>query len=211
MAIAAVMWDYGGVFMDSPFAAVADVARELGVEPRRYLEIIFGPYERDTAHPWHRLERGEVSFGVAREEIIALGRDEGVDSDPLHFFLAMGRGGGGTRSEVVELARSIKRDGLPTALVTNNVAEFRAHWRATIPVEELFHHVVDSSEVGLRKPDPKIFELALERLGVAPRQAVFLDDYEGNVEAARRVGIHGIVVDEDYGAALDELRRLLSP
>ena len=213
MAIEAVMWDYGGVFSASPFAAVADVARGLGVEPGRYMEIIFGPYERDTSHPWHRLERGELRFDTAREEIIALGRREGIDSDPLHFFALMGRGGSGSwvRAEVVELARSIKQEGVCTALVTNNVAEFRMHWRATIPVDDLFHHVVDSSEVGLRKPDPKIFELALERLGgVEARRAVFLDDYEGNVEAARRVGIHGIHVGDDYGAALEELRDLLA-
>ncbi|MDJ0847499.1 MAG: HAD family phosphatase [Myxococcota bacterium] len=211
MAIAAVMWDYGGVFMASPFAAVADVARELGVEPQRYVEIIFGPYDRDTSHPWHRLERGELSLALAREEIIELGRSDGVDADPLLFFAAMAReGAAAVRDPVVELARRIKSEGVATALVTNNVVEFREHWKRSIPLDDLFHEVIDSSEVGLRKPDPKIFELALERLGgVEPGDAVFLDDYEGNVEAARRVGIHGIHVGEDYAAALAELSALL--
>lgn len=210
MAIEAVLWDYGGVFSESPFGAVAGVAREQGVEPERLVALIFGPYDRDTDHPWHRLERGELSFEVARTEIVDLGRDEGVDSDPLHFFLAMSRTGAGVRPEVVELARQVKEAGTPTALVTNNAHEFREHWQRTIPVAELFHHVIDSSEVGLRKPDPKIFELALGRLGgVAPGEAVFLDDYAGNVEAARRVGIRAILVTDDYHAALDELRGLL--
>ena len=211
MAIAAVMWDYGGVFMSSPFEAVAGVARRLGVEPERYLGIIFGPYDRDTSHPWHRLERGELSLQLAREEIIELGRGDGVDADPLHFFAAMARdGAAAVREEVVTLARRIKSDGVATALVTNNVLEFREHWKRSIPLDDLFHEVIDSSEVGLRKPDPKIFELALERLGgVEPDAAVFLDDYAGNVEAARRVGIHGIHVTDDYGAALAELRALL--
>ncbi len=211
MAIAAVMWDYGGVFMSSPFEAVAGVARKRGVEPERYLRIIFGPYDRDTSHPWHRLERGELSLELAREEIIELGRGDGVDADPLHFFAAMARdGAAAVREEVVTLARRIKSDGVATALVTNNVLEFREHWKRSIPLNDLFHEVIDSSEVGLRKPDPKIFELALERLGgVEPDAAVFLDDYEGNVEAARRVGIHGIHVTDDYEAALAELRALL--
>ncbi len=211
MPIAAVLWDYGGVFMESPFEAMAGVGRRLGVEPERYVEIVFGPYHEDTEHPWHRLERGELTLEAARDAIIELGARDGIDSDPLHLVGAMARDGKvGVRDEVVELARTIKKTHVRTALVTNNIAEFRVHWKKSIPVEDLFHHVVDSSEVGLRKPDPRIFELALEMLGgVAPDEAVFLDDYRGNVEAARRVGIHGIQVTRDYGAALDELRALL--
>ena len=207
--IEAVLWDYGGVFSGSPFEAMAGVAREMGVDPRRYLEIVFGPYDHDTDHPWHRLERGEIPLAVARAEIQDLGRREGVDSDPFHLFGAMSRGGGAPRSEVVEFARELKGAGLRSALVTNNAVEFRAFWRRSIPLDELFHCVIDSSEVGLRKPDPRIFELALGRLGVPAERAVFLDDYAGNVEAARRVGMRGVLVTDDYAAALAELGRLL--
>jgi epoxide hydrolase-like predicted phosphatase len=121
----------------------------------------------------------------------------------------MSRGGGGPRAEVVDLAREMKAAGLRTALVTNNAVEFRDFWRRSIPLDELFHQVIDSSEVGLRKPDPRIFELALERLEVPASRAVFLDDYAGNVQAARRVGIRGLLVTDDYGAALAELARLV--
>lgn len=210
MAIDAVLWDYGGVFSASPFEAVARLAEGVGIAPDRYVALIFGPYDRDDDHPWHRLERGEIALGDARDQILELGRAEGVEADLLHFIAAMAKEGIGVRSPVVELAREIKASGTGTALVTNNVAEFREHWRKSIPLDDLFHHVVDSSEVGLRKPDPRIFELALERLGTSdPGRAVFLDDYEGNVEAARRVGIHGILVTSDFGDALDELRDLL--
>ena len=206
--IEAVIWDYGGVFSGSPFDAMAGVAREMGVDPQRYLEIVFGPYDHDTDHPWHRLERGEIPLAVARAEILDLGRREGIDSDPFHLFGAMGRGGG-LRAEVVGVAREMKAAGLRTALVTNNAVEFRSFWRRSIPLDELFHCVIDSSEVGLRKPDPRIFELALERLGVPAAHAVFLDDYAGNVQAAERVGIRGLLVTDDYGAALAELARLV--
>jgi len=207
--IRAVIWDYGGVFSGSPFGAMAGVAREIGVDPERYLEIVFGPYDHDTDHPWHRLERGETTLEKARAEIIEIGRREGIDSDPFHLFTAMSRGGGGLRGEVVDFARELKGSGLRCALVTNNALEFRDYWRRSIPLDELFHHVIDSSEVGMRKPDPKIFELALEQLGVEASSAVFLDDYAGNVEAARRVGIHGVLVTDDYQGALAELARLL--
>ena len=210
MAIEAVMWDYGGVFMASPFEALENLAADVGVAPERYVQLVFGPYDRDEDHPWHRLERGEIALAEARDLILELGRAEGVEADLFHFIAAMAKGDTSVRPKVVEVARGIKASGTPTALITNNVAEFRDHWRNSIPLDELFHCVVDSSEVGLRKPDPKIFELALENLGVADAAStVFLDDYEGNVEAARRVGIHGILVTSDYGAALDELRSLL--
>jgi epoxide hydrolase-like predicted phosphatase len=207
--IEAVLWDYGGVFSGSPFGAMAGVARQLGVDPERYLEIVFGPYDLDTDHPWHRLERGEIALAVARAEIIELGQRDGVDSDPFHLFGAMSRGGGAPRAEVVAFARRIKAAGLRTALVTNNAAEFRDFWRRSLPLDELFHHVIDSSEVGLRKPDPRIFELALERLGVPASRAVLLDDYPGNVDAAQRVGIRGLLVTDDYATALAELARLV--
>ena len=209
MAIEAVIWDYGGVFSGSPFGAMAGVAREQGVDPQRYLEIVFGPYDDDTDHPWHRLERGELALAAAREEIIALGRREGIDADPLHLLGAMSRGGAGTRAEVVDFARALKSAGLRSALVTNNALEFRDYWRRSIPLDELFHCVIDSSEVGVRKPDPRIFELALDRLGVPAARAVFLDDYAGNVAAARRIGMQGVLVGDDYAEALADLERLL--
>jgi putative hydrolase of the HAD superfamily len=211
LAIDAVLWDYGGVFSASPFEAMERLAESVGVAPDRYVGLIFGPYDRDDDHPWHRLERGEISLGDARDQILELGRAEGVEADLLHFIAAMAKEGIGVRDEVVALAREIKSSGTGTALVTNNIAEFREHWRKSIPIDELFHHVVDSSEVGLRKPDPRIFELALEKVGAAdPGRIVFLDDYAGNVEAARRVGIQGILVTSDFGEALDELRALLA-
>ena len=60
--IRAVLFDFGGVFTESPFAALDELSKELGVAPRELLDIVFGPYHEDTDHPWHRLERGEVSL-----------------------------------------------------------------------------------------------------------------------------------------------------
>ena len=75
-----------------------------------------------------------------------------------------------------------------------------------LPFEEMFDTIVDSSTVGMRKPNPEIFHLALRELGgVEPSRAVFLDDFAGNVEAARSIGMHGIVVEADPSAALEAL------
>jgi putative hydrolase of the HAD superfamily len=111
----------------------------------------------------------------------------------------------------VERVRTLREAGYRTALVTNNIAEFGDGWRRLIPVDELFDVVVDSCRVGLRKPDPQMFRLALEQLdGVRPEEAVFVDDFEANVAAARQIGMHGLVFGEDRVEALARLDALLA-
>jgi putative hydrolase of the HAD superfamily len=116
---------------------------------------------------------------------------------------------------MVDRARRLRATGLRTALVTNNAREFRERWRALVPADELFEHVVDSSEVGVRKPDPEIFRIALARLGdPAPERTLFVDDYEGNLVAARALGLRTLLVGDDPApvlAALDEILAEWSP
>jgi epoxide hydrolase-like predicted phosphatase len=98
--------------------------------------------------------------------------------------------------------------GVRLALLTNNAKEFAGAWKASIPLEELFPVVVDSSEVGLRKPDPRIYELTCARIEVEPTAAVFLDDNLQNVEGARALGIETVLVTTDpleTIRALDEI------
>jgi epoxide hydrolase-like predicted phosphatase len=210
MAIRAVLFDFGGVYTSSPFAVFADAAAELGTTRERVLDLVFGPYDRDTDHPWHRLERGELSLLDARTAIMGLATDAGLAFDPLVILARMAGKGSGARDAVVAATRRLRTRGLRTALVTNNAREFSQGWRAMLPLAELFDAVIDSSEVGVRKPDPAIFALALREVGgVAPEHAVFLDDFPGNVAAARRLGMHGVLVEEDPSGALAELERLI--
>jgi epoxide hydrolase-like predicted phosphatase len=207
--VRAVLFDFGGVFTPSPFDAAEALGAELGAEPGRVLEIVFGPYHRDTDHPWHRLERGEIPLLEARDAIVALGQAEGIDADPFQLFARMGRGGG-AHEPMIDRARRLLAAGYRTALVTNNAHEFRDGWRRLVPADELFEVIVDSSEVGMRKPDPRIFELTLERLGgLEPAQALFLDDAASNVAAAERLGIRSVLVRPDLGDALEALDALL--
>jgi epoxide hydrolase-like predicted phosphatase len=209
-SIQAVLFDFGGVFTDSPFHAAARAGEEMGALPGQIEAILFGPYDEDTNHSWHRLERGEISLAAAREAIMAEGRRQGFAVDPLEIVARMASRGGAVRTALVERTRRLRREGTATALVTNNVAEFSGAWRSMLPVDELFDVVIDSSSVGMRKPNPSIFQLALERLGgVAPERAVFLDDYPSNVEAAVGLGLHGVLVGEDPEAAITELDRVL--
>ncbi len=111
-------------------------------------------------------------------------------------------------SIVVDTVRALRATGVRHCIITNNAKEFADGWRTLVPVDELFDDVVDSSAVGMRKPNPAIFELAMNRLGVTePSRAVFLDDFAPNVAAAQALGLHGIVVGHPEPAMV-ELRRL---
>ncbi len=207
--IEAVLFDLGGVFTDSPFVAARELGREIGADPQRVLEIVFGPYHEDTDHPWHRLERGEISLEQARAGIIELARRAGIELDPFDVLSRLS--GGSPRPELVDRVRRLRGAGLRTALVTNNAHEFREAWKAMLPFDDLFDAIVDSCQVGVRKPDPRIFAIALERLGgVPPDRAAFFDDYQANVDAAAALGIRAVLVGEDPSPALAELDRILA-
>lgn len=208
--IRAVLFDFGGVFTPSPFDGARRYGAQIGASPERVLELVFGPYHEDTDHPWHRLERGELSLADARDAIVALGRAEGIAADPLALFASMANGPRGAHDAMLERARAIAARGYRTALVTNNVAEFRDAWRRLVPADELFQVIVDSSEVRMRKPNPAIFRHTLDLLGgVAPHECLFLDDAESNVAAAERLGMRGVVVKSDLRGALAALDALL--
>ena len=133
----AVMWDFGGVFSASPFSTIAKIGHEKGHDPERFFNAIFGSYDGDTDHPWHRLERGEVDFMSARESIIEMAKADGMDADPLELFTRMGQDNQGMREEVVALAMDVKSRGFQTAIVTNNAKEFRESWTTSVPIDEL--------------------------------------------------------------------------
>jgi putative hydrolase of the HAD superfamily len=208
-SIEAVMFDYGGVFTPSPFAAAEAYAAAVGADPAVLVEVVFGSYDTDGDHAWHRLERGEVPILEALAEISRDAEAAGIAFEMAEMFRSLA-GDHIDRDVVVEAVRKARAHGARTAILTNNIKEYGDAWRRTLPVDELFDCVVDSSHEGVRKPDAAIYRIALERLGVdEPSRAVFLDDFEANVVAARALGIHGIVVGPDPRPALGELDALL--
>ena len=93
---------------------------------------------------------------------------------------------------MIEYMRELRGRGYKMAICTNNIREWEAHWRAMLPVDEIFDVVVDSAFVGSRKPEPRIYEITLERLGASPEEALFIDDVKVNCEGARQLGIEAI-------------------
>ncbi len=208
--IEAVIFDYGGVFTPSPFLAAHAYAKTQGVAPEKMVSVVFGDYHEDNDHPWHQLERGEVDLTTALAGIGEHADRLGINFDAAELFGAM-TDDGIDRTVVIDYVRGLRRQGLLTAILTNNIAEYSHVWRAQLPVGELFDAVIDSCEEKIRKPDPDIYWRALARLGVEnPAASIFLDDFAPNVEAARAIGMHGIVVHPDPRPALAQVDELLT-
>ena len=212
-SVDAVIFDLGGVLARN--GRPSDVAsRYPGHDPLTIIELLMGDYAADTDHPWHRLERGEITLAENRELNRAALRSVGIEMPPVPAP-STGSGAGGFAFElnapmielVVELRAAEPR--LKLGVLTNNVREFRPIWWEMLPFEEWFDDVVDSHEVGLRKPNAAIYELALRRLDVPAERAAFLDDVATNVTPANALGMHGVLVEDDPSAAIAEVRRLV--
>lgn len=208
--IEAVLFDFNGVLTTSPFAHMAALGDDAGIDGQAVLDLMLGPYDDDTDHAWHRFERGEITAAEYGADLFARAAEAKMDLDFTSLGNMMSRLD--VHDVVVERVRTLRAAGYRTGLVTNNVKEASTQWREMVPVDELFEVIVDSSAVGMRKPNPAIFLHALELLGgVEPTSAVFLDDAAGNVRGAQVAGLHAILVDAaDPSGALAELDALLS-
>jgi putative hydrolase of the HAD superfamily len=204
--IRAVLFDFAGVVTTPIEPMFRRLADDCGAEPGALSAVLLGDYG-GSANPWHQIERGEITLTALHDWGLAEGAKHGWNLELHDFVVELANLS--LRPEILDKAGELRGRGYATALVTNNVRELASVWRARFPVDELFDVVVDSSEVGMRKPEPQIFQHTLDRLGVAAAEAVLLDDMMVNVVAARELGLHAIRVGPDVAPALDELGRLL--
>jgi len=200
--IRAVLWDFGGVILSSPFEAFNRYEDSRGL-PRDIIRRVNATNPHSNA--WALLERSEISparfDSLFAEESAALGHSiPGAD--------VLGLLSGEVRPEMVAALDSVIDAGYLTACLTNNVVstsepanERQQEVRA---VMARFHHVVESSKVGCRKPEPRFYEIACGLLGVTPDECVFLDDLGINLKPAAAMGMRTIKVG-DPTAALAEL------
>jgi putative hydrolase of the HAD superfamily len=198
-----VLWDFGGVILESPFDGFARYEQERGLEPGFLRGLIATDPDSNA---WARLERGEVDLAEFTE---LFEREAGAAGGTVDGAAVLGALTGRPRPEMVEAVRRCA-ERLPTGLVTNNftlggTGPARPEVEAILA---LFHVVVESSKVGLRKPDPRIYELACNELGITPVGTVFLDDLGVNLKPARAMGMTTIKVT-DAAAALAELEGVL--
>lgn len=203
----AVLFDFTGVLTGSPWAAIGGIGDKDGLSHDEVLEFMLGPYDQDTDHPMHQLERGEIELMAYVTDVQARAAEAGLDLDFDRLRTLMSDLP--VYEQIVARIRDLRSAGYRTALITNNIREAGDQWRAKVPLDELFDVVIDSSAVGLRKPNPAIFHLALQQLGgVEPGRALFLDDHPGNVAGAESAGLAALLVG-DPDEALADLDALL--
>jgi putative hydrolase of the HAD superfamily len=203
----AVLFDFGGVITEPLGAMFEAIAADAGASATDVAAVLLGAYDLED-NPFSRLELGEATFAELCDWARAEGESRGWRLELAPMISLMDTIP--VRPEMVDRIEDLRLRGYRTGVVTNNFKELSAVWRARVDVDRLFDTVVDSCEVGVRKPDARIYHLALERLGgVAPEEAVLLDDFEVNLAGARAIGMHTVHVGDDTAAALTELERLL--
>lgn len=201
MSFAAVIFDLGGVVLGSPLHAIAAYERDEGI-PAGFVNRVVADAAPGGA--WSRLERGELALETFYE---AFERDclEAGQRISARAMLERMAAASAPRPAMLEAVRRIRSAGLKAVALTNNWEHAGDGSRELRPHFDAF---VESSVVGLRKPDPRIYELACTEVGVPPAAAIFLDDIGSNLKTARRLGMATIKVD-DPDAALTELEALL--
>jgi len=207
--IKAVFWDFGGVLTTGPFGAFKRYERENKL-PENFIRMVNATHPDTNA--WAKLERSEISL---EEFDRAFEHETRLAGHPIGGFQVLQLIAGDLVPDMVAVLRRCKQH-FSNACLTNNInigdhdgdelagdraAEFQK-------VMELFDYVVESSKVGVRKPDPRFYEMACKIVNVAPQQVVFLDDLGVNLKPARAMGMKTIKVT-DHGEAIKELEEVL--
>jgi putative hydrolase of the HAD superfamily len=206
--IEAVVSDFGGVLTTPLLRSFAALQDEVGLSVESIGEAMRARVDENGDIPLFRLERGEITEVEFLEQLSA-------DLEPmlghrprLHGFREIFFGALDPNLEMIELMRELKVSGLRMAMLTNNVREWEPLWRPMLPVDEIFGTVVDSAFVGARKPEARIYELALERIGLPAEACLFVDDMAPNCEGARAAGMSAVHF-RDNEQAISEIRAAL--
>jgi putative hydrolase of the HAD superfamily len=196
----AVIFDLGGVVLDSPLHVIAGYERERGLPAGAINRLVV---ETGAGGAWSRLERGEVEMAAFERAFEAECAAAGICVGAEELMVRIGQCR--PRPAMIEAIRRIRGRALRVAALTNN---WSAQEDRSAELREEFDVFVESSVLGLRKPDPRIYLHTCEALGVRPPEAIFLDDIGRNLKAARALGMTTLKVDRPE-AALDALAELL--
>lgn len=205
----AVLWDFGGVILSSPFEAFNRYEREAGL-PK---DFIRGLNTRNPdSNAWAKMERSEVSLQGFVDLFEAEARDQG---HKLDGWMVLKMLSGEVRPQMVEALRRCK-NRFPVACITNNMKAGEGPGMSCSPEKVLavaeimapFEHVIESSKIGLRKPDPRIYEHACDLMGVPPERCIYLDDLGINLKPAKAMGMRTIKVG-DPDVAIAELQAMV--
>lgn len=204
----AIISDFGGVLTTPIAAAFESLQQSTGIAPTAFGEAMGRIRERDGAHPIFELECGRISEAefnrVMSTELTA------ITGQPVEFgsFGELLFQGLRPNAEMIELMTGLRQAGHRMAILTNNVREWESRWKSMLPAEEIFDLIVDSAFVNCRKPDPEIYEITLDRLGLSPSDCLFIDDMRVNCEGAAALGFHTVHF-RDNRQAIAEIRSVI--
>jgi len=206
--IDAVVSDFGGVLTKPLLEAFSRAHDETDVPLAAYGQALWTAAEKDGVNPLFEMERGRMSerdfnARLERELEEILGRAVSLDGITHRVNEQLE-----PNEEMFAYFSDLSRRGVRLALCTNNVREWEPLWRAKLPIDDIFETIVDSAFVGTRKPDPEIYGIVLERLGLPAERCAFVDDLSINVSAAVELGFRGIVF-KDTAQAIAELDALV--
>ena len=190
--VAAVISDFGGVLTSSLRNSFEAFEQTSGVPLLELGKAMAALAARHGANPLFELETGRLSEAVFLRQIGAqlseqLGRTIEMDGFGERYFAHLA-----PNERMIGYMRELRERDYKLAICTNNVREWEQLWRAMLPVDDIFDVVVDSAFVGSRKPEPLIYEITLERLGVDPAAALLIDDIELNCTGAQELGIRAV-------------------
>ena len=205
----AVLWDFGGVILSSPFEAFRAYERELNLPE----DFIRGLNARNPdTNAWAKMERSEVPL----QDFVSLFEAEALEQGhKIDGWRVLRSISGDIRPQMVEALRRCKKH-FRVACITNNMKSGEGPSMARSPekanavaeVMTLFEHVFESSRLGWRKPDPRIYRHACDLLGVEPEHCIYLDDLGVNLKPARAMGMRTIKVG-DPDIAIAELEAMV--
>jgi epoxide hydrolase-like predicted phosphatase len=210
VTVRGVIFDLGGVVLGSPLHAISKFEHRSGID-RGSVNRVVADSGPDSA--WHRLERGEISLGQRFFDLFdAECKAAGVELSSAEMFEAI-HAEAAPRPVMIEAIERLRRAGIKVAALTNN-------WTSEPGQDGLggaarregldrhFDVFLESSVLGMRKPDPRIYLHACRELGTEPRETAFLDDIGANLKSARELGMATIKVTEPE-AALRELQSIV--
>lgn len=201
--VEAIVCDFGGVLTTPLLTSFLALQDEIGVSPEHFGTALRELAEEDGENPLFAMERGEITEAAFLERL-AEGLEPLVGHKPhMHRFRELFIGQLEPNAPMIDLMQELKAGGRRMAMLTNNVKEWEPLWRAMLPVDEIFETVVDSAFVGCRKPEPRIYEITLERLGLPAESCLFIDDLLPNCEGARALGMRAVHFRETEQAIAD--------
>ena len=203
-----VISDFGGVLTSPLLQSFMAFQDQTGITTEALGKGMQAATEANGENPLFEMERGEITEVAFLKQLTdslepILGHRPEMHRFKEIYFEALE-----PNPQMIELMSELKAEGYRMAMLTNNVREWEPLWRPMLPVDAIFETVVDSGFVGCRKPESKIYELTLERVGQPAESCLFVDDVLVNCEGARKAGLHA-VHSQDNEQAIAEIRAAL--